>query len=554
MSSTLDYNQPQGPDFQYLPDSAQFISSWSNMGGASNQSVANNNSSNMVPRANGHHRDHSSSTIGSVNMPMYNSQSKSQRHNNRGANSLPTPSQTPTKNSFLSSLPSDSIASTMAMTQAMSQSLMPTAHAMSYSLAEPMTPMAAVSNDFHEDGRRNYSNGENDTDVDAWLADYLRNEDMTSTMVPKFERTITDAYNDELYMPQQQTSSSYLMPQNQMMHDARMARTTSTSTNQSVPMSPFKSASSPFMHSPATYGSIRQKHPNSPHSASTPKTMSPQEAMLDYKPRRDEPALFGTGAEYNSYTAVAPTTTKSPFQNIPTTMSFGGWSTDLQQATLTSAPMSNFNFVAPALPTANMAGLNAHYLGNSALSSRSGRQHDSNPEFPAHLTTMESSASEAPASSAASSIAQSLGSPKPMSNADTGTYSCTYHGCSQRFATPRELQKHKRDIHRSNPNVTPGVGSGMSAQQLMERNSQSGPHRCDRINPTTGKSCNTNFSRPYDLTRHEDTIHNNRKVKLRCALCTEEKLFSRNDALTRHMRVVHPEVDFPGKHRRRRHD
>jgi len=42
-----------------------------------------------------------------------------------------------------------------------------------------------------------------------------------------------------------------------------------------------------------------------------------------------------------------------------------------------------------------------------------------------------------------------------------------------------------------------------------------------------------------------------RKQKVRCALCTEEKTFSRGDALTRHMRVVHPEVDFPGKHRRR---
>jgi hypothetical protein len=185
------------------------------------------------------------------------------------------------------------------------------------------------------------------------------------------------------------------------------------------------------------------------------------------------------------------------------------------------------------------------------MSQRSTRQSDQNPEFPAHLTTMESSASEAAPVSSGTSSALTLDSPKPISNANTGTYSCTYHGCTHRFATPRELQKHKRDVHRTSSNVTPGLGSGMSTQQLMERNSQSGPHRCERINPQTGKPCNSNFSRPYDLTRHEDTIHNNRKLKLRCALCTEEKLFSRNDALTRHLRVVHPEVDFPGKHRRR---
>jgi hypothetical protein len=33
-----------------------------------------------------------------------------------------------------------------------------------------------------------------------------------------------------------------------------------------------------------------------------------------------------------------------------------------------------------------------------------------------------------------------------MSN--QGTYSCTYHGCSQRFDTPAKLQKHKREGHR----------------------------------------------------------------------------------------------------------
>ena len=80
---------------------------------------------------------------------------------------------------------------------------------------------------------------------------------------------------------------------------------------------------------------------------------------------------------------------------------------------------------------------------------------------------------------------------------------------------------------------------------------QAGLHICERINPSTGKPCRTVFSRPYDLTRHEDTIHNSRKQKVRCHLCTEEKAFTRNDALTRHMRVVHPDVDFPGKKKRR---
>jgi uncharacterized Zn-finger protein len=91
----------------------------------------------------------------------------------------------------------------------------------------------------------------------------------------------------------------------------------------------------------------------------------------------------------------------------------------------------------------------------------------------------------------------------------------------------------------------------MTPAAILARNSQAGPHKCTRINPSTNKPCNTIFSRPYDLTRHEDTIHNNRKQKVRCPMCREEKTFSRNDALTRHMRVVHPDVEAYGKRGRR---
>ena len=76
-------------------------------------------------------------------------------------------------------------------------------------------------------------------------------------------------------------------------------------------------------------------------------------------------------------------------------------------------------------------------------------------------------------------------------------------------------------------------------------------HRCEKINPSTGKPCNTVFPRAYDLTRHEDTLHSSRNQKTRCQICTEEKTFFRRDALTRHMRVVHPDVDFPEKEQMR---
>ncbi|KAL2808634.1 hypothetical protein BJX63DRAFT_24985 [Aspergillus granulosus] len=128
------------------------------------------------------------------------------------------------------------------------------------------------------------------------------------------------------------------------------------------------------------------------------------------------------------------------------------------------------------------------------------------PEFPAFLPQFES--------------------------ADGGTYTCTYHGCTQRFETLRKLQNHKRGAHRRT--TTEDRRDGIS------RNSQAGPHRCDRANIRTGKPCGSIFSRPWDLTRHENTFHNAHKREFRCNFCTKKRIFSRNDALIRHIRVVHP--------------
>ncbi|RMD44433.1 hypothetical protein DV735_g717, partial [Chaetothyriales sp. CBS 134920] len=187
------------------------------------------------------------------------------------------------------------------------------------------------------------------------------------------------------------------------------------------------------------------------------------------------------------------------------------------------------------------------------------------PDFPAHLMSMESTNEEgpelvssqpqqqtqAPQPQAPQPQAQPAAQP-PRRPADTsshsGTYSCTYRGCSLRFDSPAKLQKHKREGHRQ---LSPSSTS--ASPNLALRNSQAGPHRCDRPNPQTGKPCNSVFSRPYDLTRHEDTIHNILKQKVRCHLCTEDRSFSRSDALTRHMRVVHPDIDWVGKQKRKSH-
>lgn len=101
------------------------------------------------------------------------------------------------------------------------------------------------------------------------------------------------------------------------------------------------------------------------------------------------------------------------------------------------------------------------------------------------------------------------------SNANTGAYTCTFDGCTQRFETLIRLQNHK-------------TAHAKTSSQTKSR-------KCEQTNPSTGRPCNKFFSRPYDLTRHEESVHDTSKRKLRCALCTEERKFSRNDALRRHI-------------------
>ncbi|KAK6198875.1 uncharacterized protein RJT21DRAFT_122532 [Scheffersomyces amazonensis] len=88
--------------------------------------------------------------------------------------------------------------------------------------------------------------------------------------------------------------------------------------------------------------------------------------------------------------------------------------------------------------------------------------------------------------------------------------------------------------------------AAMTAAEISANNPN---HLCDLINPSTGKPCNRNFSRPYDLIRHQETIHASKKKIFRCVICEgryngglgngKDKTFSRADALSRHIKVKH---------------
>lgn len=515
------------------------------------------------------------------------------------SNHLPTPSQTPTQESFMNSTANNyynpqqphnfesALAAHMALNSGIDQNSAVTddmpdiSHSSRHSVSsygqEPATP-----HDIYDE-------------VKGYTNDSLRQN------VPKFERTMTDAYADIGYdptttaipqsMPQKQPGSAgaFLSPfrsvMNERLQQAQNARSQSPASSLSGGISPFRQGS-PLAPTSGAFGSPRAKlgtaaqvreqqkaetdnaralRQNMAQEQEAPKTISPKDVELEYHESEEDskmPLFSENASEYDQQYAggntgynATPIKYESGYSNLPASRADNNWNLQQQNQApypaTSAAPQSNFTFQPPALP-ASVHGPPFNSQNYRTASAMPHQQPDETPEFPAHLTSMESSASEAAPPSSNNSQHTNTGDvQKPASAlADTGTYTCTYHGCTQRFETPQKLQRHKREAHRQVV-TTPGVGSGMSSAALQARNSQAGPHKCERINPTTGKPCNTIFSRPYDLTRHEDTIHNVRKQKVRCALCVEDKTFSRNDALTRHMRVVHPDVDFPGKHRRR---
>ncbi|KAL9599208.1 MAG: hypothetical protein Q9219_003989 [cf. Caloplaca sp. 3 TL-2023] len=330
------------------------------------------------------------------------------------------------------------------------------------------------------------------------------------------------------------------------------------------------------------------EHQPRPHDCVAPPTISPKEVALDYneaeedaklpllnqEKRENQLSTFASSTPNLSQSDVDDNTSERSYRNMASRRQRGS---NLAASTASGQSGSNITFMPPSVPGNVQMQQPYPFIAQLRRQSSSLRSTtDQPPDFPT-LTSMESSKSETTQSenlnrpdftSSAESTQRSPSSPGMQRPSDmaaaTGSYTCTSQSCAARFDTAAKLQKHRREAHRSSPprpmtvapttssTATPSSATTPSSSNApVNRNQQAGPHRCDRINPSTGKPCNTVFSRSYDLTRHEDTIHNNRKQKVRCHLCTEEKTFSRNDALTRHMRVVHPDVDFPGKTKRR---
>lgn len=517
------------------------------------------------------------------------------------SNNLPTPTATPTQDSFLNTSTYNNFApsnmdQTMAAHMSMKQALLDQgddvpdfAHSARQSVSSYDSP--ATPHTSHDDlDFKVPANGETLHTVDSWIFYQFCTYDDDAEMrpVPKFERTYTDIAADNFYDPSavsapavqtaKPSQPSLLSPYRNNTTDnvqralqaAQYARSHSPTSSVSRGDSPFRRGS-PYRQPSSTFNSpmvgsaaaTREQNLQADTayamksqirtSDDEPKTISPKDALLDYREAEEDskvPLFPNNGAsdyesQYNGGDQYRNATQSSFDTTTAQSYRRDSWATPQfsQNFAVTAAPSlqqsTAFNFITPSMQSSmNGLQLGAGSQYRSTPSSMPSTM-EQTPEFPAHLTSMDSSASEAePPSGSQNSVLSDRYLQKPASSsADAGTYSCTYHGCSQRFETPQKLQKHKREGHR-NANLS----TAMTSAAILERNSQAGPHKCERINPTTGKPCNTVFSRPYDLTRHEDTIHNARKQKVRCALCVEEKTFSRNDALTRHMVRIHGRV------------
>ncbi|OWB78497.1 hypothetical protein B5S32_g2693 [[Candida] boidinii] len=58
---------------------------------------------------------------------------------------------------------------------------------------------------------------------------------------------------------------------------------------------------------------------------------------------------------------------------------------------------------------------------------------------------------------------------------------------------------------------------------MNSENDENAEHICKIINPKTGLPCLKKFSRPYDLTRHEKSIHATKRLFYRCMFCEDDE-------------------------------
>lgn len=366
-----------------------------------------------------------------------------------------------------------------------------------------------------------HKNGEI-SEIDFWSNEYLHCDPKGYRAMPKLDRTMTDIYADELYNPSFQITSvappsntistTPVSPQNDIFTRALQAANSQhlTASNAQSPLSiPARGDRSPFRQgSPlaptgnsfatqqqnvrfgtATHMREQQKAANDARALQqqldrtspeehTPKTISPKEVDLVYHENEEDSKSPLFPQQQQQQQMHSPSYLQSSrISRGPTDLdetasqqSYGSMATSRRESSSYSnasqAPHHNYNFVTPAMPNRQIP---QQYPFVPQTQRQTSHLSGVSEDFPATLTSMESSSSEfTPAS-------PELKKPAGAS-ADTGTYTCTYHGCTLRFDTPAKLQRHKREGHRNSATIGSGADeAGMTS--AAQRNSQAGPHK-----------------------------------------------------------------------------
>jgi hypothetical protein len=334
----------------------------------------------------------------------------------------------------------------------------------------------------------------------------------SSLRVPKFERTYTDALEDELYDESSSNVSQSVNSQTAMPRHAtpnlsypRMAQFTNPvyMDKNSRSSSQNGQSQTPRQHSntPAPNVTYRSKEPNDgyyhplanqqdPQRLSSTAvadsvrrlhvpnrtTVSPREAFLDYPDSADfrERTLFSKSGSPYSQTQEGQEmplyheTDSSP-SNDEVNITEPKQEAHIPLAPGALYPVSNprasvHSLSVPVSSRSTSASTPHSGILSGDMSGESGVSSDS--EYDPSTT----SARRTSRSSGQSSIAKA--------------FACV--NCGKRFDRSQNLQTHRRNSH----------GRGAGPPSLSQQKFSGAAHQCDWIDPTTGKMCDTVFSRP----------------------------------------------------------
>ncbi|CAR25668.1 ZYRO0A05302p [Zygosaccharomyces rouxii] len=138
---------------------------------------------------------------------------------------------------------------------------------------------------------------------------------------------------------------------------------------------------------------------------------------------------------------------------------------------------------------------------------------------------------------------------EPSPPITTSTSSSAFTPSDSRSSNNNSRSRRKLPITDTNSNNNNLTSTGSHHNSSSSNNGEI--YTCLILNNITRQPCSAQFSRSYDLTRHQNTIHAKKKTVFRCSECIRmlghdgyQKTFSRLDALTRHIKSKHENLSL----------